>query len=1410
MPVAQTPRPGTRYRRFRGDTLTFTLTCGSACTGSAFLRTNIGWAEVRRQEVVALVEEQTPVLDRDWHDVPMRPIGDSQWELTLGLCEVGRFEAKPYLLPGPGQAPVWDQGDNVVIKVEPAETVCANSVYSAFVRQFGPNQTAGAVSAEQSKAAQGLDKAGFTVIPRSGTFRDLIAELDHIIGTLGFSTLHLLPVHPVPTTYARMGRFGSPFAPLDFMDVDPAHAEFDRKTTPLEQYIELIDAIHARGGRLLMDIPANHTGWASHMQNEHPEWFARHRDSSFRSPGAWGVTWEDLSELDYGAGQPLWEAMAEVFLRWCRFGVDGFRCDAGYMVPYEAWCYIIAKVRAQFPDTIFLLEGLGGPRWLTEHLLDGANMNWAYSELFQSCSARQIEAEVMGGVRMADTRGLMMHYAETHDNTRMAAASPAYSRMRTALTALTSTEGAFGITAGVEWFATERVDVHGATSLNWGADVSQVDEIGRLNALLASHPAFGAGAEFQWIIQPGGHTVAVRRSGHAGARVMVLANLDCDHPQDVRWACADFAAGEGAVDLLTGHPVAPAEEADQFRVTLEPAAVLCLGIESVHEEDLPEPPAVRRQRARAAVLELQAVVTGCGDVGDLDVDAEADRYLADPAAYWRALSPRGAFALTTWQWPQDLSRDVMWPDGHALLVRCPHPVRIDLEEGGAVTCRARSFKADDGHVVLLPPRIAPDDAVAIRRAVLHLCVHDPAGTQRGDDTLLLLSGQSAAPEVMLQGAEAAARSTYALCTNGRGAMAQVRAAWGEIESQYDALLAANLHPDFPVDRQVMLTRCRVWVVYQGYHQALGQTCLRTFGQEPEGDVQWRFDVPVGRGKVITLDVALRMLRGENAVQLAFTRVADGMDGEALPPGESVRLVVRPDVEDRINHGKTKAFSGPEAHWSQAVEPMREGFLFRPDPSRALRVTVTAGTFHWEPEWTYMVQHPHEADRGLDAESDLFSPGYLACELAEGGETVLNAAIEVPQSSRFAPADLAEPNDSDTTSLLAVLRRAMDAFVVRRDDSMTVIAGYPWFLDWGRDTLICLRGMIAAGMHAECRDILRQFARFETQGTLPNMIRGDDDSNRDTSDAPLWFVVSCQDLLDAGDAALLDMDCDGRSLRDVIRSIVTHYREGTANGIVMDADSGLVFSPSHYTWMDTNHPAGTPREGYPIEIQALWYRALAFLAQVDADDEIASLAAKVQASIGTLYVRSGGAGLSDCLHGAPGTSAAEAVADDHVRSNQLLAVTLAAVTDADICTAVLTACEELLVPGAIRSLADRPVTHELPVWRDGELLNNPQHPYQGQYRGDEDRRRKPAYHNGTAWTWPFPSYCEALVQVHGPAASDTALALLHSSEVLLNRGCIGQIPEILDGDAPHADRGCGAQAWGVTELYRVLALLQGNA
>jgi glycogen debranching enzyme len=181
-------------------------------------------------------------------------------------------------------------------------------------------------------------------------------------------------------------------------------------------------------------------------------------------------------------------------------------------------------------------------------------------------------------------------------------------------------------------------------------------------------------------------------------------------------------------------------------------------------------------------------------------------------------------------------------------------------------------------------------------------------------------------------------------------------------------------------------------------------------------------------------------------------------------------------------------------------------------------------------------------------------------------------------------------------------------------------------------------------------------------------------------------------------------------------------------------------------------------------------------------------------------------LSDCLHADPGTCARDATPDNAIRPNQLFAITLRAVTDSETIDNILreTAC--LLTPGAIRSLADQPVHPPLPVYGKHGLLNNPAHPYQGQYQGDEDTQRKPAYHNGTAWNWPFPSYCEALAMQDPDNLTTIAQALLGTIIPLLESGCIAHLPEIMDGDRPHAHKGCWAQAWSATEAYRVLKIL----
>jgi starch synthase (maltosyl-transferring) len=293
---------------------------------------------------------------------------------------------------------------------------------------------------------------------------------------------------------------------------------------------------------------------------------------------------------------------------------------------------------------------------------------------------------------------------------------------------------------------------------------------------------------------------------------------------------------------------------------------------------------------------------------------------------------------------------------------------------------------------------------------------------------------------------------------------------------------------------------------------------------------------------------------------------------------------------------------------------------------------------------------------------------------------------------------------------------------------------------------------------------------------------------------------------------LPVDPSGRTIADVLRSIAVGYLRGTPNGLHVDAESALVWSPSHFTWMDTNHPACTPREGYPVEIQALWIRLLRQLERLGAKPEgepWGKLADRAEASLNNLFWLDHPGWFADVLVAPKGMTAKEAVPSDALRSNCLLPASLGLVTGERARRCVEAALRHLVIPGALRSLAPLPVTPPLVVRaRNGRLLNDPANPYCGRYEGDEDTRRKPAYHNGTAWTWTLPTFCEALVRAWeaSPEAVAAARSYLGTMAQLLDEGCLGQIPEILDGDAPHAPRGCDAQAWGVTEALRVWRLL----
>ena len=1375
----QIPAPNEEFICYKGDLITFSLIISEPRKGDAFLRTNIGSAIIRRKEIIESVEKGKPRLDADWHDFKMDQVSDCEYSITLPLLEVGVFAAKSFFRETGKEKITWPDGNNVKIKVEPADCVAGNFIYTAFVRQF---------NVAHASSAQNF----------SGTFRNLIKELDFIIGTLGFRNIQLLPIHPVPTSFAKMGTYGSPFAVLDLKNVNPAYAEFDKSATPMQQFEELVDAVHFRSAKLFLDIPINHTGWASWLQIHFPDWFVKNPDGTFKSPGAWGVTWEDLSELDY-EHKKLWEHMAGVFLFWCKRGVDGYRCDAGYMIPQPVWEYIVAKVREEFPDTIFLLEGLGGKISVTENLLAEADLNWAYSELFQQYDRSQIESYLPACIERSEIKGLQINFAETHDNDRLAAKSKCYAKLRTALAALLSQNGGFGITAGIEWFATEKIDVHELNSLNWGAEENQVELIKKLNEILITEPAFFAGARLR-MVQLGDHNgiAFLRETKNADETVLVAANLDDENEGFISWRTEDFPETD-LLDLISGEKLKVETKGGLSCIKTNPGEALCLA--KLNREAAGSRDVILEQRLKAKIFEVfNLQITSPENIGNT---APKRRLLAelqkDPAGFCaESLKLPAPLCITNWQYPQDLNRKVVVPSSHFLLLKSKVPFNLKIIIGDKVV-KCENSLPGSSHFVLL----APETFSEAGEYQLNFIFYSDKKTEHRESKILVISPKE---ELKLKFCyskdEVLEKNACALLTNGRGGMALVRGEWGVLKSKYDSFLAANLNPSCPVDRHILFTRFRAWVVCSDFSREINIDNLISFEKISNNCAKWSFRLPVGQGKTVDLDISLELVEDTNISIVKFCRLQSSKNADCKLPGNlPVKIIVRPDIEDRNFHETTKAINGAENDWPTAVKSEEISFTFSPAENRKLEMKISKGRFVCEPEWNYMVHLPEEAERGLDAETDLFSPGYFSFGLCE--DEALEIVVEAEKTERAEKTKKTEENISSFGSLKSFLKNSIKQFIVRRDDSLTVIAGYPWFLDWGRDTLIALRGIISAGFVSEAEEILRQFGKYEKDGTLPNMIRGDDQSDRDTSDAPLWFFTACSDLGKAtGNWNFINENCGEKTILQVLESIIENYVKGTPNGIKMDDESGLVFSPSHFTWMDTNFPAGTPREGYPIEIQALWVAALDFLFQISGKEKYKNLAEKARSSISELFTKSPNGCLADCLYAKPGTPARQAKPDDAVRPNQLLAITLGAVKDKKLCEKIIAGSEQLLVPGAIRSLADLPVENELPVCHDGRLLNDPKRPYWGKYSGDEDTRRKPAYHNGTAWTWQFPSYAEAVLVTYGEEAEETAKSILLSSKNILEKGCVLQVPEITDGDFPHVLKGCCAQAWGMTELCRL--------
>ncbi|MBF0388944.1 MAG: glycogen debranching enzyme N-terminal domain-containing protein [Desulfamplus sp.] len=1501
--IDQTPKPGSSIMMFCGDTITFTLTISEDLDGQAWIRTTLGNGSIVKKEVVDRVDLGEVRCNRGWHDIQMvRLTSDNSnlsadlpanllqseslsiFSIALPLIETGHFEAKCFFLEHGKSTPIWAEGNNCTINVDSAGSSSSNIIYNAFVRQFG--QTKWAKESEENLdekieekiekkiekkidsskewSISWLDSKGYTVIPPSGKFRDVIKEVEFIFKELGCSILQLLPIHPTPTTYGRMGRFGSPYAALNFTEVDPALAEFDPSATPLEQFIELVDAVHFYQGYLILDIAINHTGWASSIHSTNPEWLVRGRDKTIEVPGAWGVKWEDLTRLDYSKKE-LWQYMADMFILWCRRGVDGFRCDAGYMIPLEAWEYIVARVRLEYPDTTFLLEGLGGSIDATCKRLNLANLNWAYSELFQNYDKNQIENYLPQSVDISNRYGLMVNFAETHDNIRLASISAIYSQLRVSICALFSISGSFGFTAGVEWFAKERIDVHGSPSLNWGADENQIEHIKQLNTILKNHPTFLPQTELKFIhTKPedqscGNNYLALMRYNKLQeSKLLVVANLDCQNSQIAFWSLKSANIESNLLyNLLTDEPVKIGINGDFCSLNLMAGEVVALSHENLSLNKTSKGSQLNllsnlvSQRLKAKALQIFVAFKGYSDVAGFDLEKAADELFKEPIKFCRSCNFKSKEScVVIWEFGKDDKRVVMIPPTFFLMVVAKSYFRASIVDDNNITVGyEESLAMQNGEFfALFIPNLSNSNLLNSNKTepskycTLNVKLFKEKKAEESKSSLLYLTNSELSLNRTFTRDEIIKEPSLKLIGfNKKGAMMRALAWWAKLDSKYDALIAANLNPNYPENRWILLSRYRIWAIYQGYSRELTLESLESFTFSYNSTGKWLFKIPTCEGGYFEIEITLQMVSYINQVVMTIYRKKIESDtnlnldrqNRTFLENKGVEIVVRADIESRSFHETLKAWQGAENQYKNAVKIIDNGFLFNPKDdllssssgksdqidqidqiNRSLLVQISDGKFIFEPEWQYMVYNPLEAERGLDPYLDIFSPGYFVATLKSDDSIKIVADCNQSNLINFKNKTLDKELINSNYSFCDAIQNSLDAFIVQREDKKSVIAGYPWFLDWGRDSLIFCRALIEAKRFDEARQILHLFGRFEDNGTLPNMICGDDAENRETSDAPLWFFAACQDLAKKeGDSFLdevLDNKCS-RTFRDVLISMAHSFIKGTYTGVVIDTKTNLLYSPAHFTWMDTNFPACSPRAGYPVEIQALWYYTLVFLHKIDPLDSQKEvwkkMAFDVQKNVIKLFYRQNNGFFSDCLHCNTPQSALDCLPDDALRPNQLFLITLGLLKDCKgdekekydkIAIKTLESCMELLVPGAIRSLADRKLLVHLHSY----------HKYWGTYQGDEDTSRKPAYHNGTAWTWQFPTFCEAWVEIFGQSGSssqsaiDTARSWLLSSFELLKKGAAGYIPEVLDGDAPHKPRGCDAQAWGSSELVRV--------
>ena len=726
---------------------------------------------------------------------------------------------------------------------------------------------------------------------------------------------------------------------------------------------------------------------------------------------------------------------------------------------------------------------------------------------------------------------------------------------------------------------------------------------------------FFSGAELELIHARESRALALLRTHpDHDARVLVLVNPDCDSPNLAVWP----AGREGSVpfpwvDLITGDFVKADNKNGQLRIQIKPGGVLALSPKKSDLDHLEQQPAGRlvmpdrtlTQKRRALALEVITAIRGHGSLEDLDVDQAAASLAKAPEEFIRSLCPdQRQSRVILFDVQKDIRRRVMIPPGFFLVVQCPRHFRARILDTGPekqTLGYRESLLSENGTMfrAVFTPMETKDNHWDCH---LNLRIFRSEGTIVQTGHLRFL-----APFETLNFKRSFTRKQIAkdnaikqLSTSQKGAMMRAAANFGYLESKYDGLLGANLNPNLPENRWMLLSRFRIWAVFQGYSRQLSLDCLDAFWASSDQGGKWRFRIPSLEGRYYVIDLFLEMDRAANRVLLTLHReTAPEENPRRLQPDRKVSLIIRPDIEDRSFHDTVKAFAGPEEQWPGKVSAFETGFFFHSQTGKVLRISSSQPAFSMEPEWQYMVHREVEATRGLDADSDLFSPGFFTI-CVQGGETVCLESIvmdekKMPDKTDKKQIPLPGPFVS-TLPFSEAVAQSLDAFIVDRGEGKSVVAGYPWFLDWGRDSLIFCRALTESGRTQDAFAMLTLFGKFEQNGTLPNMICGEDARNIETSDAPLWFFACCRQLAETLDQeTVLGQKIGNRTMRTLLIDMANAMIQGTPTGVKADPGSMLLYSPPHFTWMDTNYPAGTPRQGYPVEIQALWYHALEFLA-----------------------------------------------------------------------------------------------------------------------------------------------------------------------------------------------------------------------